>query len=136
VPYPTPADLARIRPIDILDQAMFDDMIGSIPLPVPDEWRTEYNRLNAISRRHGFDWPYQRRTKRAKSRREPSFTLLAPGNRSHGHLAFQDDYEYFQSDDSYVYMAPIASRFDEDGRRMHKQLVGNLYQAKKLLGLD
>ena len=64
-------ELMKIRPVDIVDQAMFDDMLASIPRPVRAEWQSEFRRLNAISRRHGFAWPYERRINKQRNQRQP-----------------------------------------------------------------
>jgi hypothetical protein len=120
MPYQTPAELAAIRPVDIIDQEMFDDMIGSIPRPVPVEWQDQFRRLNAISRRHGFAWPYERRTRRNRDGKRPWPTIerpSGPARTSRGHVAFKDGREYYRGDDTYLYSAPIASPFDEDGYR-------------------
>jgi hypothetical protein len=80
MPYQTPQELSRIRPVDIIDQEMFDDMLASIPRPVPVEWQDQFRRLSAISRRHGFAWPYERLTRRARNAGAARRWPEAPGD--------------------------------------------------------
>jgi hypothetical protein len=127
----------------------FLNVVARFPTPVPEELRHVYRRLRQFGARRGWAWPYRRyvagatrRTGRAPAIEHPTAydTRPLPPNtsakQSYGHLAFRDDLEYYQSDDSYVYAAPIAAPFDEDGRRTQADFIGNLHQAKQFLGLE
>jgi fermentation-respiration switch protein FrsA (DUF1100 family) len=136
--YETPEQLASIRPIDILSQDMFDDMVTSIPTPVPAAWRAQFNRLNAIARRHDFAWPYQRKTRRKKAGARlqlPSDATQATGldrGRSAGHIASYAGWEYF-TQDGYLYRAEECYDLDPDGYRRNAELVARYGDAGEYL---
>lgn len=124
----SPADLAAIRPVDIRDQAHFCELLACIPRPVPQEWKIQFGRMNAIARRHGYAWPYVNRINDPKTTGKPQLAPLVPGTtapyrggvveieprtESQWHVAYRDGWEYFEVD-SYPYRAPIDSPIDPE----------------------
>jgi hypothetical protein len=138
----TPLEMSAIRPIDIIDQAHFDRLLAAIPQPVTEDWRAQYQRLNAIARRHGFVWPYRiRMAERRIVLARPTTptppqrhtvqpppplagltqpgpkgrgeTLVVPHTRSAQHICNHDGYEYFFAD-TYLCRAPLTNPIDQD----------------------
>lgn len=129
MPIQTPAEMAEVHPLDIRDQAHFDELLRAVPRPVPQEWRIQYNRLNAIARRHGFVWPYRIRIaspKAAVPRREMPVApegatrggsggihVAVPLTQSAEHIANKDGHEYFW-ENGYIMFAPLDNPIDQE----------------------